>query len=483
MQRSICFVTCLLILATCVSAQADIFNVTNVTELEAALATAAGNGIDDDIHLAAGVYAPASTLLYVPSEPENYALTIQGAGPENTILDGTNSVQILAINTTGLLGDSISYINVQGITFQNSVEGAYYGGLYVETMEADITVSECVFKDNTSSYGGGAYLETEEGIVTVQHCVFDNNAAETGVGGGLFVDTDDYPVLVRNTLFNDNWAQEDGGGAYLYTLSSTIRVLSNTFTGNYARDDGAGVFLWMAWDPGSSAIIKNNISRGNSGDDIYIRDTRDDVAGYPIELRNNDYSVFSTECQSLGGCTPDITQSGNIDQDPLFATGPLGDYYLSQIASGEGVDSPCVDAGDDTVAHYGLQARTTRSDQTTDAGTIDMGYHYPVAVLPGLTQINLSSPTSGSTPSSAPTLSWTPDGGTGNVFVVDLHIPGLVPLWTTQIILQDSWTMPTPIWNLIPSASIVAWRVRGADLDAPPLNIITSDEIWWFQKL
>jgi len=65
---------------------------------------------------------------------------------------------------------------------------------------------------------------------------------------------------------------------------------------------------------------------------------------------------------------------GNISADPLFAGGPLHAYYLSQLAAGQGADSPCVDTGD-PATHTGLDRQTTRTDSTRDTGTIDMGYH------------------------------------------------------------------------------------------------------------
>jgi hypothetical protein len=76
-------------------------------------------------------------------------------------------------------------------------------------------------------------------------------------------------------------------------------------------------------------------------------------------------------------CTEQIISgTGNIHDDPLFVTGPEGDYYLSQIAAGEGVNSPCVDAGSDTAADLGMDQCTTRTDDVNDVGIVDMGYHY-----------------------------------------------------------------------------------------------------------
>ena len=73
---------------------------------------------------------------------------------------------------------------------------------------------------------------------------------------------------------------------------------------------------------------------------------------------------------------------GNIGDDTLFVPGPGGCYYLSQNAGGQAVDSPCVDAGSDTAMDLGLDTVTTRSDEGTDTGVVDMGYHYPVTGKP-----------------------------------------------------------------------------------------------------
>lgn len=99
-----------------------------------------------------------------------------------------------------------------------------------------------------------------------------------------------------------------------------------------------------------------------------------------------------------------------------------------------------------------------------------------------LTQVNLSTPANESILSAAPTFTWTADGGANNRFVVDLHIPGVVALWTTPLLSETSWTMPNPIWNFISPGTQVFWRARGADLDISPLTIITSDEVWSFTK-
>ena len=76
----------------------------------------------------------------------------------------------------------------------------------------------------------------------------------------------------------------------------------------------------------------------------------------------------------------------------------------------------------------------------------------------------------------------TADGGTDNVYVIDAALSLSGPIYSTPILNEPTWTMPTNAWNWIPSGSYVYWRVRGADLDYEPLTIVTSDEIWWFYK-
>jgi hypothetical protein len=105
------------------------------------------------------------------------------------------------------------------------------------------------------------------------------------------------------------------------------------------------------------------------------------------EIWNNDDSTITITYSDVQGgwtnddCPPEHPVC-NIDADPLFVPGPGGAYYLSQIAAGQAADSPCVDTGSDTAANLGLDLLTTRTDEGLDAGTVDMGYHYPVTGEP-----------------------------------------------------------------------------------------------------
>ena len=66
-----------------------------------------------------------------------------------------------------------------------------------------------------------------------------------------------------------------------------------------------------------------------------------------------------------------------IDEDPLFVTGPLGDYYLSQTSAGQETDSPGIDAGSDVSSNLGFDTKTNCTNGVCDKGRLDIGYHYP----------------------------------------------------------------------------------------------------------
>lgn len=98
----------------------------------------------------------------------------------------------------------------------------------------------------------------------------------------------------------------------------------------------------------------------------------------------------------------------------LIATGPEGDFYLSQQSSGQADDSPCIDTGSDQAANIcfeGPNGETcmnnlwTRTDEAVDSGVADIGFHYGASLLPSPTPT--SSPTITPTPTKTPTATCT----------------------------------------------------------------------------
>jgi len=92
------------------------------------------------------------------------------------------------------------------------------------------------------------------------------------------------------------------------------------------------------------------------------------------EIWNNDGSTIRIIFSDVEGGWPGRR---NIDADPLFVGGPLGDYYLSQRGCGQPEDSPCIDAGKGRANKLGLRKYTTCTEGKKDKKRVDMGFHYP----------------------------------------------------------------------------------------------------------
>ena len=272
-----------------------------------------------------------------------------------------------------------SYLTVSNCTFNRNA-GIWGGGMYND--ESNSTVNNCTFIENAAMYssgmhnsrgtpkildcsfiGGqasGAYggMGNGHSSPTIMNCIFRNNQTD-GSGGGIRNYKSD--PHITNCCFIDNKAGGSGGG--MEDEDSSSIVTNCTFSGNKAERNGGGIWIEV-----SDTTVINCILWGNEPDAI------------SDWLRNPDNTTVVTYSNVQGSWRG----LGNINIDPRFVRGPLGDYYLSQRSAGQWWDSPCVDAGSDTASNLDLDERTTRTDQVGDQGAVDTGYHYPQWVSSGL---------------------------------------------------------------------------------------------------
>ncbi len=241
---------------------------------------------------------------------------------------------------------------IAGNSITSNSAGRYGGGVTCAGVGVHPTITGNLVSGNTALSGGGIYCWSP---ATITNCEIVSNSA--GHGGGIFFDTS--PATMTNCLLAGNSADQQGGGAY---CSAASAVISNcTVVANSADINGGGV----ACEEADAAILRS-IIWGNTLEQVRV------VSGDPP-------SITYTDIEGLW------YGMGNMDADPLFIAGPRGDWYLSQTAAGQPVDSPCVNggnlpandvcfaAGSGTVC---LGQFTTRTDQVSDQGTADLGYHY-----------------------------------------------------------------------------------------------------------
>jgi len=170
----------------------------------------------------------------------------------------------------------------------------------------------------------------------------------------------------------------------------------------------------------------------------------------------------------------------------FWCTAEIADNFDSEDAPGE-IDNGSRSAGGFTDFELRSIADELMPQAMVSVAELYKLFQYTAAQGP-LGHVNLLSPSNESVLVSPPTFSWTPDGGTNDVFAVDISLTYPISnYWSTyenlgMLIPGATWTPSSTLWNYIPHGSYVYWRVRGADRDQSPISIIYSDEVWWFYK-
>ncbi|OHB80394.1 MAG: hypothetical protein A2Z25_13355 [Planctomycetes bacterium RBG_16_55_9] len=235
--------------------------------------------------------------------------------------------------------------------------------------------------ENILASGGGLYCWN--GGVNIQDCNVSGNLADFS-GGGVYL-RDVSGASFTNSLFINNLAGRDGGGVSANWFTS-LAVSNCTFSANAVVDNigepndaSFGGGLYNSYE--SNCVITDSIFWNNqavTGKAIVVG------TGFEFDRRPATLSISYSDVQNgqagvfvQPGCILDYDPS-NINRDPLFVDGPLGGYYLSQIEAGQARTSPCVDAGSDNATNTGMWNYTTRTDEVSDAGRVDMGFHHPL---------------------------------------------------------------------------------------------------------
>jgi subtilisin family serine protease len=288
------------------------------------------------------------------------------------------------------------------------------GGIY--SNNSDLTIDKCEFTLNSAFHGGGALFVG--GTANINESIFNENEATAmaaqggglcclganvgitdcdisdnganGSGGGIYISSKDIygeevsgenAILVKNCLITNNSASRDGGGisANWHSDPNIINctIANNVVTGEgFENGYGGGLFCSygnftniinsIIWD--NSALKGPQLAIG-TGYEYYPLPSTVDIS-YSDVKGGQSYVFIDTDCTLNWG-------AGNIHIYPIFVTGPLGNYYLSQIAAGQSVDSNCVNTGSGSAVNFGMNKYTTRTDEKPDRKTVDMGYHYP----------------------------------------------------------------------------------------------------------
>lgn len=241
-----------LVLAIKVTTLRDVVANDGLTSLREAITTANATAVKDVIQLDAGTYKIASVDGMANDNANgDFDVTnpviIKGKGANVTFIDA---------NKLGRIFDVIGTFDVQfeKLTLRNG--GGLVNGGAIQALTANLTLNQCVVRDNQGLTGGG--INAEHGDVTlVDTKVIRNQATDpAGVGGGVRAATG--VVQLTNSTVAKNAAAFAGGGV----AAARAIVVGSTISGNSAFA-GGGITATAAFFTDST--VRNNVAKSVGG--------------------------------------------------------------------------------------------------------------------------------------------------------------------------------------------------------------------------
>jgi hypothetical protein len=156
----------------------------------------------------------------------NKSLTITGAGPTQTILDGGGVTRVLNVSS--------GTVTLAGLTIRNGNGNGTFGGGVLNNGGTLTLRSAIVTNNHAGSSGGGILNLNPSGSLTVTDSVISNNQAMGGGagGGGIMANG---TLTLANTTISGNSAGLAGGGL---VVSGTATATNLTVSGNTSPRGG-----------------------------------------------------------------------------------------------------------------------------------------------------------------------------------------------------------------------------------------------------
>ncbi|QDT45553.1 putative outer membrane protein pmp20 precursor [Gimesia alba] len=178
-------------------------------------------------------------------------------------------------NSGGGIFSLNSLLSVTMSTFSTNYSDLLGGGIYSESSKRFLldasTITGSTFTENSSVGGGGIYINSGDLIVT--NSDFLRNEAK--YGGGIYItgNLNDSRVLIQNSTFGENNAQDTGGG--LVNNGSILTIEGSTFSDNEAHEkykpsrpeieSGGGIYNYSGSLIVTDSVFSRNRTFGKGG--------------------------------------------------------------------------------------------------------------------------------------------------------------------------------------------------------------------------
>ena len=156
-------------------------------------------------------------------------------------------------------------VTLQGLQF---IDGnAPNGGAIYNRLDANTTVIDSTFENNTSANGGAI---RNRGMLTLLGVTLNNNTADGSPtaqtqGGGIYNNSGGIITMTNCTLTGNSTTNNSGGAVF---NRGTISIESSTISGNHAPD-GGGIRLVEGQITLSNSILAANTITTGSGADCH----------------------------------------------------------------------------------------------------------------------------------------------------------------------------------------------------------------------
>jgi predicted outer membrane repeat protein len=182
-------------------------------------------------------------------------ITVRGAGPTATFIDGSNRGSVFYIYGSGV------HVTLTGMTIQNgylpSDINQYGGGIYYES-DGQLFVSAANIISNTALGGGGIFSQGRLILSGVN--VLNNRSTGAQGGGGLRISSGTADLV--NVTVANNTASWLGGGIY---NQGTTKLTNVTIANNSSSLSGGGLYNDKSTVTGTGGEIRNNRAEINGG--------------------------------------------------------------------------------------------------------------------------------------------------------------------------------------------------------------------------
>jgi hypothetical protein len=273
-------------------------------------------------------------------------LTIVGDGIGETVLDGTDSTNLINANPAGGAdnGGTLTLrdlsiedartesvlenggaVNADGLSLTRvSISGsdnAYNGGaLYAE---GNVTIVDSTFTDNDTSEGGAVlYAWNIARTVSISNSVFDGNRAGQ-VGGAVFARGD---LNIYESSFSYNEAVQ--GGAVVNIEDDAVVFIENSeFVGNTAGTLGG-------------ALVMQNLDRLEVSGTLFSENRAEDAFGGAMNIFNTEEVIITSskfvENEARGGYIGGNGNGGAIDACNIPSFTSTRSLYQGNVSTGNG---------------------------------------------------------------------------------------------------------------------------------------------------